>query len=170
MDIETPENVLLSNDDFKRQLAIGDAALAEDPTLLTRIRQDQQRQPVTQTGMAPGGWTPSPQTITRAMGLGPMDLTPMRPPGGLGALIQSQIYEESRGNPDAVSPKGAIGLMQVMPETAREMGVDPEEMRRNPWLQIATGTKYLIQQYQRFGNWRDALMAYVGGPQHVIDG
>ncbi|WP_049280671.1 lytic transglycosylase domain-containing protein, partial [Serratia marcescens] len=50
-------------------------------------------------------------------------------------LLSAVISKESSGNSKAISPKGAIGLGQVMPDTARDMGYDPDELKRNPALQ-----------------------------------
>lgn len=82
-------------------------------------------------------------------------------------LVARVIAQESAGNPKAVSPKGAQGLMQLMPGTAKEMGVqDPNDPVQN----YLGGTKYLAQQEKRFGNDRDALAAYNAGPHRVAQG
>lgn len=74
-------------------------------------------------------------------------------------LFQSVITNESSWRPSALSNKGAIGLAQLMPATARELGV-------NPWVpeeNLQGGAKFLKQQYDRLGNWRDALSYYNAG-------
>lgn len=76
------------------------------------------------------------------------------------ALFHSLIDSESAWNPKAVSPKGAIGLAQLMPPTAKELGVDPNDPMQN----LQGGARYLRQQIDRFGNPRDALRAYNAGP------
>lgn len=86
------------------------------------------------------------------------------PAGLLGAVIS----KESSGNADAISKKGAIGLAQVMPDTARGMGYDPEELKRNPALQVEAGARYLKQMLDAHGgNVADALAAYNWGPGNM---
>ncbi len=86
------------------------------------------------------------------------------PAGLLGAVIS----KESSGNADAISKKGAIGLAQVMPDTARGMGYDPDELKRNPTLQIEAGARYLKQMLDAHGgNVADALAAYNWGPGNM---
>jgi soluble lytic murein transglycosylase-like protein len=80
-------------------------------------------------------------------------------------LLRAVISRESGGNRRAVSPKGAQGLMQLMPDTARGLGVtDPTDPQQN----IMAGARYLRQQFDRFGNDRNlALAAYNAGPGNV---
>lgn len=77
------------------------------------------------------------------------------------ALIRAVIQAESAGDPSAVSPAGAQGLMQLMPETARELGVtDPFDPEQN----IMAGTRYLRMLLDRYGgDVRLALEAYNRG-------
>lgn len=78
-------------------------------------------------------------------------------------ILSAVVERESGGDPGAVSPAGAIGLAQLMPETARELGVDPYDPQQN----LIGGARYLRQQYERFGNWPLALAAYNAGPGAV---
>ncbi len=79
-------------------------------------------------------------------------------------LIQAVARTESNCTADAVSPAGAIGVMQLMPATARELGVDA----RDPAENIMGGAAYLRQQIDRFEGRLDlALAAYNAGPTAV---
>lgn len=84
------------------------------------------------------------------------------------AFVKSIIAAESNFAPDAVSPKGALGLMQLMPETAREYGV---EDARVPEQNVDAGTHYLSWLLRRYERKRDALRqaiaAYNAGPGTV---
>ena len=79
------------------------------------------------------------------------------------ALFVALIEAESGFDPDAVSVKGAIGLTQLMPGTAEELGVDPEDPVEN----MTGGARYLAAQFKRFGAWDLALAAYNAGPTRV---
>ncbi|MCT4589062.1 MAG: transporter substrate-binding domain-containing protein [Carboxylicivirga sp.] len=88
-------------------------------------------------------------------------------------LLASQVYQESKFNPSAVSWAGAVGLMQMMPATAKEMGV---QWRSNPEQSMQGGVRYLSQLLSRIENVEDslqqvkfALASYNCGLGHVED-
>ena len=81
------------------------------------------------------------------------------------ALIEALVWQESRWRSGARSPVGARGLAQLMPGTARDLGVNPDDPVQN----LAGGARYLRQQLDRFdGDVERALAAYNAGPGRVI--
>ncbi len=79
-------------------------------------------------------------------------------------LLHALVLIESAYRPDAVSPAGAAGLTQLMPATARELGV---ENRFDPVENLRGGADYLARQLRRFQDVRLALAAYNSGPARV---
>ena len=81
------------------------------------------------------------------------------------SLIAAVIRTESSFQARAVSPKGARGAMQIMPETQKELGLeDPYDAEAN----VMAGSAYLRRQLDRFGTLELALAAYNAGPANVI--
>lgn len=102
----------------------------------------------------PEDYAPLVQKYARQFGLDP-------------ELVMKVIGAESSGNPAAVSPKLAAGLMQLMPATAASLGVsDPSDPEQN----IRGGTQYLAQLLDQFKEPRTALAAYNFGPTNVAAG
>ena len=79
-------------------------------------------------------------------------------------LLEAVVEAESGGNPAAVSSKGAMGLMQLMPGTARALGVSRP---LDPVQNLEGGARYLAEQVRTFGSVEHALAAYNAGPQAV---
>jgi len=89
------------------------------------------------------------------------------------ALVAAVVRCESRFDPQAVSRRGAIGLMQIMPETgawiATQLAIrdfDPGRLT-DPAFNLRLGAWYLHHLLDRFGSPRDALAAYNAGPSHA---
>lgn len=78
-------------------------------------------------------------------------------------LFLRLVQQESGWNVRAKSHKGATGLAQLMPSTAKALGVDINDPTKN----LEGGARYLKMQYNRFGSWRLALAAYNAGPEAV---
>lgn len=80
------------------------------------------------------------------------------------ALIKAIILAESAMNPKALSSAGAMGLMQLMPFTADDLGVtDPWDPAQN----VDGGSRYIREQLDTFGDMRRAVAAYHAGPHNV---
>jgi hypothetical protein len=75
-------------------------------------------------------------------------------------LVMAIIASESGGDPNAVSPAGAVGLMQLMPETATHLGVDPWDPEQN----VEGAVRYLSMLLSTFGSVDLTLIAYNAGP------
>ncbi len=79
-------------------------------------------------------------------------------------LLTAVAWQESHFNHAAVSPKGAVGVMQIMPQTALQLGVDRFDLRQN----ISGGAAYLRQMLDRYsGDVSLGLAAYNAGPGAV---
>ncbi len=80
-------------------------------------------------------------------------------------LLEAVAWQESRGRMSAISPKGALGVMQLMPGTAAELGVRADDLADN----VRGGALYLRRQLDRFGGSVPlALAAYNAGPGAVL--
>ena len=83
-------------------------------------------------------------------------------------VILAVIAAESAFDPRAVSRAGARGLMQIMPATARDLGVDPNDLF-DPCINVHAGTRYMRVLADSFGGrTRDVLAAYNAGPGRVL--
>lgn len=80
------------------------------------------------------------------------------------------MMSESSGNPNAVSPKGARGLMQVMPETARDPGFGIRPSNGTPADDVRVGKEYRAVMQRRYGgDLRKMWAAYNWGPKNLDD-
>lgn len=78
-------------------------------------------------------------------------------------LVKAVMKVESAGEQKAVSSKGATGLMQLMPATAKALGVDPKDPQEN----VEGGSRYLQQMISKYGKKDIALAAYNWGPGNI---
>ena len=75
-------------------------------------------------------------------------------------VFEAQINQESRFNPGAKSPAGALGIAQLMPDTARGWGVDPMD----PHAALDAAAKNMAAYVRQYGGYENALRAYNAGP------
>jgi len=113
--------------------------------------------PVAQLSARARSGPPSPQEVREALHAAALEhgLAP--------EFVEAVALAESGLRADARSHKGAIGVMQLMPATAAELGVDPYQWREN----VEGGVRYLREQIDRFGDLELALAAYNAGPTRV---
>ncbi|UWQ20413.1 lytic transglycosylase domain-containing protein [Jannaschia sp. W003] len=147
-------------DSFSRQTALIDGRLSGQYRNSTRLV------PVT-PGLETGRSTSGAETVPRYRGARSRWLEPARAAarrhGVPEDLFLRLVRQESGWNARARSHKGALGLAQLMPGTARLLRVDPHDPLQN----LDGGARYLAQQFRRFGSWRLALAAYNAGPGAV---
>lgn len=141
--------------------------LESTQTILNRISDELERlfQSVQRSQPAP---QPQPVTTGRSSVAIPSSLRPYfesasRATGVPIGLLAAMARVESGFRPNAVSPAGAIGLMQLMPATAKGLGVNPWDPAEN----VMGGARYIADQLRRFGDIRLALAAYNAGPGRV---
>jgi len=109
-------------------------------------------------------YPPSPRAVPEYRGYDGLILLNARVNKVPPALVKAVIAAESRFDSAAVSRAGAQGLMQLMPQTARKLGVeDPFRPDEN----VSGGTRYLRQMLDRYGDMTRALAAYNAGPTAV---
>jgi soluble lytic murein transglycosylase-like protein len=138
---------------FAEQLELLDGRAAEQYSFSDRLRPGSpERDTIPRyNGSYNGPWLEVARAAARRHGV-PED------------LFLRLVQQESAWDPQAVSHAGAIGLAQLMPETAARLGVDPHDVNDN----LDGGARYLAEQYRRFGTWRLALAAYNAGPEAVV--
>jgi len=141
---------------FRNQTALLDGRLSTQYTNSDRLKP-----------RTPGIEAASTETIPRYRGNRSRWLEPARAAarrhGVPEDLFLRLVRQESGWNAGARSHKGAMGLAQLMPGTARNLGVNP----RDPLQNLEGGARYLAMQFRKFGNWRLALAAYNAGPGAV---
>ena len=137
---------------FSEQLDLLDSRAATQYEFSDRLRPDSEAEESIPyyNGSYNGPWLEVARSAARRHGI-PED------------LFLRLVQQESGWDRDAVSHAGAIGLAQLMPDTAARLGVDPHDANEN----LDGGARYLAQQFRRFGNWRLALAAYNAGPEAV---
>jgi soluble lytic murein transglycosylase-like protein len=138
---------------FGRALSVLDGRAATQYEASVRLRPDYE-EGATQIprfeGRYAGPWLEVARAAARRHGI-PED------------LFLRLVQQESGWNPEAISHAGAIGLAQLMPDTADLLGVDP----RDPSANLEGGARYLAMQYRSFRRWDHALAAYNAGPEAV---
>lgn len=80
-------------------------------------------------------------------------------------LLRRMAYQESRFNPSAKSPVGALGLMQFMPATAQDYGINPLD----PHQSIYAAGRYMASLFKQAGSWKAAVAAYNWGIGNVLN-
>ncbi len=127
--------------------------------LVNSLAEDQQFEPKTAATQATNRWSGDPKDYDG------MIAEASKKHGVDQSLIRAVIKQESAYDPKATSYVGAMGLMQLMPETASDLGVNDAY---DPYQNIMGGTKYLSQLMQMFdGNLTNVIAGYNAGPGAV---
>jgi hypothetical protein len=149
---------------------VGVRAFGNDPVSQERTQEIEQQLPPMVTAQikaqmpGPNGEPPAANIGGVKTPIDPLIAVTAQEHGVSPQLVKAMIHAESGGDQRAVSPKGAIGLMQLMPATAKQMGVNPSDPVEN----IQGGTKYMASLLQRYdGDKAKALAAYNAGPTAV---
>ncbi|MGV8987449.1 MAG: lytic transglycosylase domain-containing protein [Cypionkella sp.] len=139
---------------FRSQVALLDGKLSQQYANSARLKpgggKDNSASTVRYSGSYRGLYLDMAKTAARKYGV-PED------------MFLKLVQQESGWNQGAVSPKGAVGLAQLMPGTAAHLGVDETDPKAN----LEGGARYLSMMFTRFGSWKLALAAYNAGPQAV---
>ncbi|MEM8802914.1 MAG: lytic transglycosylase domain-containing protein [Pseudomonadota bacterium] len=146
------------SDRFKRQLSVLDERAAERSKQATSIDTGEVFVPGTPTAELIAKF--SPRVRSRYEGAARDAARRYNIPEDLFLRL---VTQESGWNPKALSHKGAIGLAQLMPGTAKALRVNPHDPHEN----LEGGARYLAEQYRTFRSWRLALAAYNAGPAAV---
>lgn len=138
---------------FRSQVALLDGKLSDQYASSVRLKPGVDKDSVTRvkySGRYRGQFLEMARNAARKYGV-PED------------LFLKLVQQESGWNPDVISPKGAVGLAQLMPTTADHLGVDETDPQSN----LEGGARYLSMMFSRFGSWKLALAAYNAGPEAV---
>ncbi len=131
-----------------------------DASLVVHFEQEEYLPPHQEHASAPAGPSPTAKPASIAELVDNAARKYGLPP----AFVRAVVAAESGYQANAVSPKGAIGLMQLMPATARELGADPKIPEQN----VDAGTRYLRDLLLKYDNHAyHALAAYNAGPGAV---
>jgi soluble lytic murein transglycosylase-like protein len=135
-----------------------------DASLVVRFEQEDYTPPREEPAPSQGSVPAVPSPTVKPAGVAELVDNAARKYGLPPAFVRAVVAAESGYQANAVSPKGAIGLMQLMPGTARELGADP----RIPEQNVDAGTRYLRDLLLKYDNQAyHALAAYNAGPGAV---